>query len=409
MNENNKISSDNKKVENKKFHGNKNKNKGKDITNEIVVNFKYDDYEPVINKYQPAYKKQNGKIYYDNVDILDQNRFKFILNISEGGKKSMYSKYSTLINSNVRWDDVCTVIYFSVDICTCPICLEKKLVAPKITRCGHIFCWPCLNNYYDYWVNNKINKIIPKCPLCKEKINLAEIKSCEILYCVDYVSSLDGDKNLYYNTKEKSNTNLITFNLIMQNKKAPTLYNTHYDPELDYYKKNLNKGKEDAFNFIPIENQVEFSFSRIFITTPQLMLKRLNHIQNQLEDAMKDEQSFYGDERRLKSLTECIEIISKNKNFFENSAVIKSASEEELEDNLNCNENFSDYTLNNEGTKSSTIDDEMRNEKIDLSLGNFLYFYQEHFSDIYYLHPINFEILKYEYGDEANMPTEITV
>ena len=59
------------------------KKKVKDVGQELVVNFKFDDYEPVSNKYQPQYKKQHGKIYYDNVDILDQSRKYFLMILSQ--------------------------------------------------------------------------------------------------------------------------------------------------------------------------------------------------------------------------------------------------------------------------------------------------------------------------------------
>ena len=48
-------------------------------------------------KYQPQYKKQHGKIYYDNVDILDQSRFKYILNMPE-----KFEKYEKPKKENIK-------------------------------------------------------------------------------------------------------------------------------------------------------------------------------------------------------------------------------------------------------------------------------------------------------------------
>jgi hypothetical protein len=447
------------------------KKKGKEISQEIVVNFKFDDYEPVTNKYQPVYKKHHGKIYYDNVDILDQSRFKFILNIPEQSPKDKvgiacsnnnsnnYSKYSTQVNSNLRWEDISVVIYHSVDIYSCPICLDRKLVCPVITRCGHIFCWPCLVNYYDYWTITSPNKKIPKCPLCQEKINLSQIKFCEILHCVNYLSCLDtggekekdgGEKIEKFINSDKNNgdkthnnvpnpfhTHFISFNLIMKNKKAPTIYNTYYDPDLEYYKKHLDQ--KDAFNFIPLETQVEFSFSKIFLTNPSLTLKRYNTLKVELQAALKDELDFYADERKVSSINNCFDVITsrikiireRNKNVTddedleeeEENLIEKEAQNQNLgiENGLNGNnqpipipinsDNLSNSNNQNSCSENfSTIDEDLNKvEKADLNLGGFLYFFQEQFGDIYYLHPINYSILLFEYGKEEHLPTEVSV
>jgi hypothetical protein len=458
------------------------KKKVKDVGQELVVNFKFDDYEPVSNKYQPQYKKQHGKIYYDNVDILDQSRFKYILNMpekfekyekpkkSENPNKSSinYNKYSNQINSNLKWEDIGAVIYYSVDVYTCPICLEKKLVCPMITRCGHIFCWPCVVNYYDYWTNTSANKKVPKCPLCQEKINLSQIKFCEILNCVNYLSYLDSaadrekdsiEKFDKIKTKDKDklnsdkttlerhlsnnhnsyHTHFISFNLIMKNKNAPTLYNTFYDPDLEYYKKNLNQ--KDAFNFIPLENQEEFSFSKIFLTNPNLTLRKYNSLKVELEEALKDELNCYADERKVSSINTCIDsIFSKIKILKEKNncvsddedwdekqivdlKVIKeipntkidndtgqSVSSIQIDLPINSDSISNSNNQNSCNENYSTIDDDLtKNEKSDLNLTKFLYFYQEGYGDIYYLHPIDYQILLYEYRTEEHLPTELSV
>ena len=51
----------------------------------------------------------------------------------------------------------------------------------------------------------------------------------------------------------------------------------------------------------------------------------------------------------------------------------------------------------------------LKNENSDLNLRDFLYFFQEHYGDIFFLHPINYDILLAEYTDEQHLPTEITV
>lgn len=51
-------------------------------------------------------------------------------------------------NESIRWRDVVLVRYdmvSSTDV-QCPICMEKlsAMTCPRITKCGHIYCWPCI-------------------------------------------------------------------------------------------------------------------------------------------------------------------------------------------------------------------------------------------------------------------------
>jgi len=130
---------------------------------------------------------------WDDIDIV--NLFKFIIII--------------IINFKV--------IYNSSLVNSCPICMEKSLIAPKITRCGHIMCWPCLERLNNYWqLNNTKGKKLT-CPLCQVPINLTEVKFCEVW---------NGNVNPYHEGE------LITFHLLMKENKTPTLYNTHKDHDL---------------------------------------------------------------------------------------------------------------------------------------------------------------------------------
>ncbi|KAK7058577.1 hypothetical protein VNI00_002213 [Paramarasmius palmivorus] len=54
---------------------------------------------------------------------------------------------------------------------TCPICLSPP-TAPRMTKCGHIFCFPCILHY----LNTSENKWA-RCPICFDSVNAAQLKA----------------------------------------------------------------------------------------------------------------------------------------------------------------------------------------------------------------------------------------
>jgi hypothetical protein len=81
----------------------------------------------------------------------------------------------------------------------CPICLENlsQMVTPRITKCGHIYCWSCLLQYlaYDKEKNWK------RCPLCFDPVYKNELRNINI------------SQGKYYKEGD-----LIKFNLMVRNK-----------------------------------------------------------------------------------------------------------------------------------------------------------------------------------------------
>lgn len=71
----------------------------------------------------------------------------------------------------VDWELIEQVRIFSHEVPSCPICLYPPAAA-KITRCGHIYCWPCILHYLALG-----DKTWRKCPICYESIHINDLKS----------------------------------------------------------------------------------------------------------------------------------------------------------------------------------------------------------------------------------------
>ncbi|KAK8115888.1 Ring-15 protein [Apiospora sp. TS-2023a] len=83
-------------------------------------------------------------------------------------------------NKHVDWSDVLQVLASTESQSTsCPICLSDP-VAPRMARCGHIFCFPCLlrfmNSTSEEEPSSRKEARWKKCPICEDSFKLAETR-----------------------------------------------------------------------------------------------------------------------------------------------------------------------------------------------------------------------------------------
>lgn len=80
----------------------------------------------------------------------------------------------------VDWEWIEQVRLFCHEVPSCPICLYPP-VAAKMTRCGHIYCWPCILHYLAL-----SDKSWRKCPICYEAVHRTDLKSVIALQTPSY-------------------------------------------------------------------------------------------------------------------------------------------------------------------------------------------------------------------------------
>lgn len=70
------------------------------------------------------------------------------------------------------WNLIEAVIQPCTSAHSCTICLNSPLLSPRLLRCGHIFCLPCLIRYKDSSGGKNWNP----CPICFEFVDLEDYK-----------------------------------------------------------------------------------------------------------------------------------------------------------------------------------------------------------------------------------------
>lgn len=128
-------------------------------------------------------------------------------------------------NENIEWKDVVSVIFNMINASDvqCPICLENlpQMIAPKITKCGHIYCWPCVLQYLAY----EKERNWKRCPLCNESIYKHELKNVKI------------EQSNHYKTGS-----FIKFNLMVRNK-ANIIVKDKHEEKVVHHPDELDSNK----------------------------------------------------------------------------------------------------------------------------------------------------------------------
>ena len=350
----------------------KGKKKLQDISGQISLGLRYEDFDQEVEQFYPQLCRKENNISMENVSLLDQSHFKFLVK-QNSDIFNHYSQYKQNDFKNVSWKDIELVYFYCNYNYSCPICLESKLCCPVITKCGHAFCFPCITSLYNYHTQISFNKKVPNCPLCNKKIeSLSDDKKINIDKNND-LKLCQQIKSINYNTNMK-----IKFNLIIREKKSPSLYNLIYDPLLENWKSNF----KNKMRKIPDEQYKEFNFSRLFSANRIFFTNKLNTYKNDL-NLLKKEFDSTSDELRKGSINECINQID--------SLISQHKSD-------NNSENFS---------QNSEISSNDNSDEGDIDYKKYFLFYQEEKGDIYYLHPFIMEILLDEYEDYNSLPVEI--
>ena len=357
----------------------KSKKKYIDISNQIMLEFNYENFEQETESFVPQVYKKENKITIENVNLLDQSHLRFLINPKADIVKH-YNSYKQKNFRNITWEDIELIYFYYNENYICPICLESKLCCPVISKCGHVFCYPCIISMYNYHTKFSENKNMPNCPLCKEKIKIYEDeKNCDIFKICRKIET----KNYTIEMKMK-------FNLILRDKKSQTLYNLIYDPLLTNWENNFRYKMRD----IPDKQIPEFNFSRIFMANEKIMKEILNEYKTTLIE-LKNDYSSTSDELKISSINECINEID--------SLIKKSKYDiKPKEENKNNEKNRI-----NKNKKINEFDSDNSDIKIDIDYKKYCLFYQEENGDIYYLDPLTMEILLSEYEDYNSLPTEI--
>jgi len=124
----------------------------------------------------PTWGMGSGHHAIDKARYVHAN-YRFV--VSPGGS---YASQAVDADEHLEWSDVLQIIASAESQQTsCPICLSEP-VAPRMAKCGHIFCLPCLLRFMNSSTSTgddqekKQQNRWRKCPICEDAVFISEVR-----------------------------------------------------------------------------------------------------------------------------------------------------------------------------------------------------------------------------------------
>lgn len=123
----------------------------------------------------PTWGPGSGHHHVDKARYVHAN-YRFIVS-----PKGEYSKQAVDADEPLDWADVLQILASAESqAASCPICLSEP-VAPRMAKCGHIFCLPCLMRFMQSSTSDEPTPAEKrqrwrKCPICEDSIYIPETR-----------------------------------------------------------------------------------------------------------------------------------------------------------------------------------------------------------------------------------------
>ncbi|KAL9546329.1 hypothetical protein MBANPS3_006716 [Mucor bainieri] len=240
--------------------------------------------KPKVTSYQPFNKER----------FINAN-FRFMLNPTGN-----YIYQLADPDINFDWDTIEQVLISSAEAQSCPICLSPPTAA-RVTKCGHIYCLPCILHYLELRESKKNWR---KCPICWDSIYEADLKPVRIMkpYAVsDHASNASSTATTTTTTTTTTTVTTLSCGVTDGDRVDMSLMQRSNDSTLAFPLSDTwplppnvtsNYMKPDAplipWHFTP----GAMTFARFMLASPDYLRGEYNRDCVELNDAMSDAQGW---------------------------------------------------------------------------------------------------------------------
>jgi hypothetical protein len=190
-----------------------------------------------------------------------QANFRFVMNacVNEASNEMFMDPDHAL-----PWDDVERVIVSmeaQEKMQQCPVCLGLTNI-PKITKCGHLFCYTCILRHLGLESHKK-------CPICNDKVERADLRSVTFamsvqpklgqLFSFSLIQCNRGSLHPHLMTKPHSEESLSSSSSLLSNKETLSTEKTHQG----VFSRVVMASKENMKNEFEAELELLHEFRRL--------------------------------------------------------------------------------------------------------------------------------------------------
>ncbi|XP_078486644.1 E3 ubiquitin-protein ligase RNF10 isoform X2 [Ciona intestinalis] len=330
---------------------------GKKVNLNHLLNFSYESMEDERGGGRSYRSHYMHKETFNKEQYLQAN-CQFI--VKEGEDYSFYLGDSDL---PMAWELIEKVNMWSSETPSCPICLYEPEVS-CVTKCGHIYCWPCILHYLA--LDSKMSRI---CPICHVSVKKDDLKSVSVYKDVAHKSQSVITMKLM--KRSRGSTVSIPVNQDVTNSKP-----------MDY------KFTSCAINTIQEQRNHKFLVGTSNDIADNIVRLEIEQLQFKLAtETDETEKSFI--QFALDLCRERLKLLEQTISDDQSTTTTTTTTNE-----------FNNLNQNNESNVEVETEAKQQTQNY--------YFYQSNDGQHIYLHPINAKCISHQYGSFENCPTEIT-
>ncbi|XP_029161599.1 RING finger protein 10 [Nylanderia fulva] len=288
-----------------------------------------------------------------------------------------YSSHLTNADTLVDWKLIEQIKLHNSENLSCPICLHPP-VAGKMTRCGHVYCWSCILRYLRYCQETGNYK----CPICDEYLHKNDLKS--VVEITRRTYNLGDTVTLRLMRREKN-----------------SLFATPVESTIHPPTTFLSVSKSAA-------NQI---YSKLLIASVKDIVDIIERERSELELELRNNPDMASDIKQ--ALDELLKREDQLpcKNIESKDADAENTTKNDITEETLQGSEINAYTCKEDTTllaKQSSTDSVSSDSQSASSPPKFLYFYQVEDGQHIYLHGLNVNMLKEQYGSLEYCPSVIT-
>ncbi|KAL0094756.1 hypothetical protein F4703DRAFT_1820463 [Phycomyces blakesleeanus] len=332
----------------------------------------------------PSPRRQKTTYQPFNKEKFVNANFRFVVKAS-----SDYQIYLADPDMILDWQSIEQVVITDTTP-SCPICLSSPVTAARITKCGHVFCLPCVLHYFASRENTR--KQWHKCPICWDAMYLKDLKN---------VKSLIPRAVLSKTISGIQQGDTVQLSLLLRPGPSPLAL-----PVSDTWP--ISESLQRQATVLPWDTTPQaLAFSRLILASPDYLLAMYEQDKHELEVAKQDTIGWGDDVKYIEEAIE--EVVARQREaraygtngvrlLEQTSALVwnnNSYSSDNNNYNNNNNNNGQYRQAKDKGVSTSSLTD--------------YYFFQADDGQHVYLHPLDVRVLKHSYREYEHFPKHIEV